>query len=280
MDRPPAALEADWLGACRRASERLREMLAAHPTTRERAVVTGRGEGGDRTLVIDRAAEQIVFDELDELSRAGQRFVAVSEERGLVDYGDESVRFVIDPIDGSLNAKRGVPQHALSIAVAQGDSMADVVFGYVYDLGSDEEFVATRGGGARLNGVLLPADAPERRWDDGRLELIGIESADPRHVAVVVGDLAEQAHRLRVVGAIAISLCQVAAARFDGMVSLQSCRSVDAAAAQLIVREAGGVVAFTACDQPLGASLDLVPRSPVAAARSAEGLAGLASIPS
>jgi myo-inositol-1(or 4)-monophosphatase len=74
-------------------------------------------------------------------------------------------------------------------------------------------------------------------------------------------------------------LCQVAAARFDGMVTLRNCRAVDAAAAQLIVREAGGQVAFTACGSPLGAPLDLAPRSPVVAARTAEGLAQLVGVP-
>ena len=89
----------------------------------------------------------------------------------------------------------------------------------------------------------------------------------------------ELASRLRAVGSIAVSLCQVAAARFDGMVSLRRCRSFDAAAAQLIVREAGGHVVFPACDEPLGALLDLAPRSPVVAARSERGLAELAILP-
>ena len=80
--------------------------------------------------------------------------------------------------------------------------------------------------------------------------------------------LAETAHRVRAIGTIAVSLCQVAAARVDGMATLKSCRAVDAAAAQLIVRESGGHVAFPAFDDPLGAPLDLEPHSPVVAART------------
>src|SRR5688572_3263721 len=56
MVTPPMTLDADWLSACRRAAEGLASVLAAAPTTRERAVEIGRGEGGDRTLVIDRDA--------------------------------------------------------------------------------------------------------------------------------------------------------------------------------------------------------------------------------
>ena len=63
------------------------------------------------------------------------------------------------------------------------------------------------------------------------------------------------------------------------MASLKRSRAVDAAAAQLIVREAGGLVAFIAYDDPLGAPLDLEPRSPVIAARTVEGLAAAATLP-
>jgi myo-inositol-1(or 4)-monophosphatase len=271
---------ADWLDACRRATAGLRAMLIDYPTTRERAEETGsRGEGGDRTLVIDEAAEDLVFAELDGLHASGRRFVAISEERGEVDYGDPAVRVVIDPIDGSLNAKRGLPHHCLSIAVAEGGTMADVVFGYVHDLGPDEEWVASRGGGAYFDGRALDTTPRERRADGDKLEVLGIESADPRWVAEAADDLRDSAHRLRALGSIAISLCQVAAARFDGMVTLKRCRAVDAAAGQLIVREAGGLVAFTGYEDPLAAPLDLVPRSPVIAARTERALTELRALP-
>ena len=273
----------DWLGAARAATEELRELLAAAPTTAQRAVETGtRGEGGDRTLEIDAAAEAAVLRQLEALHADGARFAAVSEERGRVDFGfdpDAPLLVVIDPLDGSKNAKRGLPHYALSLAVADGATMADVQFGFVHDLGPGEEWVARRGQGALLNGEPLDPGAPERRVG-GKLELLGIESADPRWVRDSADALAGAAHRLRAIGAIAVSLCQVAAARLDGMVTLRRCRAVDVAAGQLIVREAGGVVAFTACASPLGAPLAVLePVSPVVAARSEAGLAELARVP-
>ena len=63
------------------------------------------------------------------------------------------------------------------------------------------------------------------------------------------------------------------------MLTLWNCRAVDAAAAQLIVRESGGLVAFTAYDDPLAAPLDVVPRSPVVAARTARALNDLRAVP-
>src|SRR3954469_20390449 len=100
----------DWLAACRRAVDQVRTMLEDRPTIAERVKETGTsGEGGDRTLLIDEAAEDVVFKELQDLHDRGARFKAISEERGNVDFGGDGVRVVIDPIDGSLNAKRGLP---------------------------------------------------------------------------------------------------------------------------------------------------------------------------
>ncbi|HEV7806010.1 MAG TPA: inositol monophosphatase family protein [Solirubrobacteraceae bacterium] len=273
------ALQADWLTACRTAAQGLREVLLEHPTSRERVVETGdRGEGGDQTLVIDRQAEDAVFAQLDAMHDAGARFTAISEERGIVDYGSEDVRVVIDPLDGSLNAKRGMRSYALSIAVADGPTMADVVFGYVYDFGAGEEWTARRGEGAYLDGHQIVDPPPERRTSDGRLELVTIESSDPQYMAPAIDGLREHVHRVRAIGSIAISCCQVATTRVEGMLTLWRTRAVDIAAAQLIVREAGALVAFPAFDDPLGAPLDLAPHSAVVAARTQDGLERLLSI--
>ena len=158
--------------------------------------------------------------------------------------------------------------------------MADVVFGYVADLSSGEEWSAALGAGASLDGEPLVGPSQERRSGDGRLELICLESAYPARLAERGAAIAVVAHRVRMLGSMALALCQVAAGRVDGMAALWRCRGVDVAAAQLIVRESGGAVAFTACAEPLGAPLDVVSHSPVVAARTAGALAELATLPS
>lgn len=259
---------ADWLGICRRVVAAQRAIFAATATSEERTVYEGVGEGGDHTLVIDRRCEDVVFAELDALAAQGASFVAVSEERGEVTFGSGGdVRVVIDPIDGSLNARRTIPSHSLSIAIASGPSMADVEFGFVHDFGADEEFVARRGGGATVGDRAARVSA-----ESEKLEVVGLESAEPEWSLPALQELAGKAYRLRVVGSIAITAAYVASGRFDAMLSLRSCRSVDVAAAQLIVREAGGEVAFG--DLGLeGATLDLDARYPVAAARGPAALA-------
>jgi len=279
MGTTGTALDADWLEACRRSVEGLAGVLAATPTTIERARETGtRGSGGDQTLEIDSDAETVVFEQLQALYDQGHRFCAISEERGEVDFGGHDVRVIIDPIDGSLNAKRDACHYALSVAVADGPTMADVAFGFVHDLGAREQWWARRGEGAWRDGVPLDPTLPERRARDGRLELLGIESSDPQWVGAVIEPLTAATRRLRALGTIAATLCQVAAARFDAMVTLQRCRGVDAAAGQLIVREAGGFVNFADLDDPLQAPLDATPSSRLIAARSPETLRDLEAI--
>jgi myo-inositol-1(or 4)-monophosphatase len=164
MTPSQSVLAADWLGACRRAAREIRAQLDEPRTRAERLEETGTiGEGGDRTLILDAAAEDAVFAQLDALHAQGLDFFAISEERGFVAFGepdpDDCVRVVIDPIDGSLNAKRGLPHHALSIAVADGPTMADVAFAYVYDFGPDEEWTARQ-----RHSEAIPSTRPAATW--------------------------------------------------------------------------------------------------------------------
>jgi len=266
-------LSADWLGICRRVVAAQRAVFDEVRGIEARTDYEGVGEGGDRTLVIDRRCEDAVFAELEALAAEGTSFVAVSEERGEVEFGSGGpARVVIDPIDGSLNARRTLPSHSLSIAVASADSMAAVGFGYVFDFGAGEEFAARRGEGASLDGEPIRVGP-----DADKLELVGIEAAEPGHAVEAMRALAERVYRVRVIGSIAITAAYVAAGRLDAMVSLRPCRSVDAAAAQLIAREAGGSVSFGDLS-PDEAGLGLAVRYPIAAAAGERGLAIAGSV--
>ena len=262
----------EWLEACRRMVAAQRDLYERTSGIAARTQYAGIGEGGDRSLVIDREAEDIVFGELERLHDAGGKFTAVSEERGEVAFGGGEGLVVIDPIDGSLNARRTLPSFALSVAVATGPSMADVELAYVWDFGADEEFVALHGGGARLDGEELLARGPGYG-----LEVVGLEATKPELIAPIVAGLEGKAYRLRGIGSLALSVCYVAAGRFDGMLSGRPSRSVDVAAAQLIAREAGASVEFV--DVGLaGAHLNLAARFGIAAALDEEMLGTLLEI--
>jgi myo-inositol-1(or 4)-monophosphatase len=248
----------DWLALCRAAADDVRTVLAELPARADREPVLRRGEGGDDTTAVDAAAEDALLRHFRELPAT----TLVSEEAGIV--GDGPTRIVIDPIDGSLNAKRTIPFFSVSIAVADGPTMADVFFGYVLDFGTGEEWTATRGEGAFLNGAPLV----EKPKDE--LEILSFEATTLAYVTENAARFDGLAYRLRIMGSLAISLCYLAAGRFDGVVSLKPARSVDIAAGQLLVRECGFAIAMPD-DPPFAAApLDLEGRSRVVAAGTPE----------
>jgi myo-inositol-1(or 4)-monophosphatase len=260
----------DWLALCRSAVADIDEILVTMPTRAEREPVLGTGEGGDDTTAIDAAAEDAVVARLAALNGD---FTLVSEELGERVFGDGSaMRVVVDPIDGSVNAKRGIPFFALSLAVAEGPTMGDVTFGYVYDFGAREEWVARRGEGAFCNGTELP---PARLSEP--LEILACEGTTTAAIARAAPTLTGVAERLRVMGSLALSLCHLAAGRVDGVCSLKEARSIDIAAAQLLVRECGGAIELFEDPPFTGAALDLEHRSRVAAATTPASVEAIAS---
>jgi myo-inositol-1(or 4)-monophosphatase len=259
----------DWLALCRGSVADIGAALERLPSRTEREPVLRVGMGGDDTTAIDGAAEDAVVRRLDAL---GEDFVLVSEELGERAFGSGGpMRVVVDPIDGSVNAKRGIPFFALSVAVADGPTMDDVVFGFVHDFGSAEEWVATRGGGATLNGEPLGEVGPK-----DPIEILCFEGTTTAYIADKAPAMIGVAKRLRVMGSLALSLCHLAAGRVDAVCSLKEARSIDIAAAQLLVREVGlAVDLFEA--PPFGAApLDLGARSRLVAAGTPELCAELA----
>jgi myo-inositol-1(or 4)-monophosphatase len=249
----------DFFATCRAAVEDVRRVLEEMPTIAERSRVVGSGEGGDETTAIDLAAEQAI---VARLAATGESFVLVSEELGEQRFGGLSdVRIVVDPIDGSLNAKRGIPFFALSIARATGPAMGDVQLGYVYDFGSREEWTAERGRGAFLDGRALDGPAPR-----AEIELLAFEATRTDLVAERAAALVGVARRLRIMGSLALSLCHLAAGRLDAVCSLKPARSVDIAAAQLLVRERGYAIDLPEAPPFEAAPLDVYGRSRVVAA--------------
>ena len=259
----------DWLELGRLCASDIRGVLERMPTRVEREPVLRRGEGGDDTTAIDQAAEDAVVERLAALDLD---FVLVSEELGERTFGKGGeLRIVVDPIDGSINAKRGIPFFCLSLAVAEGLTMDDVVFGYVHDFGTGEEWTAERGRGAFLDGEQLRGTGPK-----DTIEILSFEGTTSRAIAEQIPALLDLVGRVRVMGSLALTLCHLAAGRIDGACSLKPARSVDIAAAQLLVRERGFAIELFE-DPPFGAApLDLVQRSHVAAAGSEKLLAALA----
>ena len=237
----------------------VRRVLTELPTRVEREPVVGAGMGGDDTTAIDAAAERVVLAHFERLDDA----TIVSEEAGIV--GDGRTHVVIDPIDGSLNAKRGIGFFSLSIAVASGPTMGDVEFGFVHDFGTGEEWTATIGRGAWLNGHQLKGQLPRET-----IEILSFEATRTALVAEKAAAMVDLAYRLRIMGSLALSLCHLAAGRVDGVCSLKPARAVDIAAAQLLVHERGLAIDLPDAQPFAAAPLDVEGRSRVVAAGTPE----------
>lgn len=183
----------------------------------------------------DKAADRIISDMIRE-ARPGDGLL--TEESGEAGHGAPT-RWIVDPLDGTINFLWGIPHWAVSIAVERD---GEVVTGVVFDPSKDELFVATRGAGATLNGEAIHAN-PAPPLDEALIatgfhysvEERQRQSARMTEVVPVVRDI-------RRFGAAALDLSWVAAGRFDGYFE-RGVHDWDWAAGGLIAREAGAAIA-------------------------------------
>jgi myo-inositol-1(or 4)-monophosphatase len=194
------------------------------------------GAGGDTTVEVDRIAEVVVFAELATLVEKGERFSVLSEEAGHRNFGADYPLVLVDPVDGSLNAKQGVPLFGLMLAVLDGPAVENTYGGYVMNLVTGEEWTAIRKQGAWRSGKPLKALS---RSTDKRIELLGLEST-PRSVALAE-PLIAKSNKIRILGSMALSIALTAAGGFDVFCAPMRMRVFDMTASLLLLREAGGI---------------------------------------
>jgi myo-inositol-1(or 4)-monophosphatase len=209
--------------------------LAGTPRGREEV---GLGAGGDRTIYMDQVAEEIVVRHLEQAYRGGRRFRLISEELGERDFGGEPL-VLADPLDGSFNAKMGLPYYAVVLAVTEGDRFADVVLGYVQNLVTGDEYHAIAGAGAFHQGEPLRPMTPA--FDGRSIPLVQFDApsgVEPRERAAPIFARAEKVRQL---GSAALNLCHTASGGVTLQVTPARVRSFDLAGPLLILREAGGI---------------------------------------
>ncbi|OLC26101.1 MAG: hypothetical protein AUJ02_03930 [Chloroflexi bacterium 13_1_40CM_3_65_12] len=204
------------------------------------------GAGGDRTMELDRAAEADVFAELDVLAARGEKFSVLSEEAGHRSFGADYPLVLVDPVDGSLNAKQGVPFFGVMLALVDGPTIADTVAGCVVNLINGDVWTAIRKQGARRGGKPIEV---MQRTEGKRLELIALEST-PSALAVARG-LVQRSGKIRILGSMALAITHTAAGSFDAFCAPVPVRVFDMAASLLILAEAGGIATDLA-GNPLG----------------------------
>jgi myo-inositol-1(or 4)-monophosphatase len=176
---------------------------------------------------------------VEELQKARPGYCFITEEHGPIDGPDKSHRFIIDPIDGTLNFMHGIPHFALSIGLERDGQL---VSGVIYNPVTDEMYVAEKGGGAYLNDKRL-CFATRKKLNEVVLATGIPFLGKPGHenftkeLTAVMATVAG----VRRFGAASLDLAYVAAGRFDGYWE-RGLNSWDVAAGILLVREAGGMV--------------------------------------
>ena len=227
---------AEWLEVFLRIGARVQEAVVPLSGTETGRVEFAMGAGGDRTMEVDRLAEELVFAELKVLSDRGERFSVLSEEAGHRNFGADHPLVVVDPIDGSLNAKQGIPFFNVMLTLLEGPRVRDASVACVFNLNNGERWTAIRGGGLHRNGTPVTVLPRER---GARIELLGLESSTRSLKAAA--NLLEHASKVRILGSMALSMAHTASGGLDAFCAPVPMRVFDMSASLLLIAEAGGV---------------------------------------
>ncbi|HID18125.1 TPA: hypothetical protein EYP27_01120 [Candidatus Bathyarchaeota archaeon] len=217
--------------------------------------IVGRGAAGDKTMLIDKLAEDAVISLLSERFKS---FTVVSEETGVRRFGEGELIAVLDPLDGSTNALRGFPFYSISLALADGMRLENVKAAGVIDIPRGSLYTASKRYGSRLNGEPIRVSKSEKLEESVvgiDLNVKGVALGYVSRIAPVV----ERAYTVRFMGSNALGLCMVASGVYDAFVDLRGIlRVLDSAAGIFIVEEAGGIILNQLGRKP---NPELTPRS-------------------
>jgi fructose-1,6-bisphosphatase/inositol monophosphatase family enzyme len=212
--------------------------------TKEAAKKTKRGAGGDMTMYLDIVAETAIIESLEKIN---VDLLLISEEIGEKYIGDEEkakknqVKLIVDPLDGSNNAVRGVPYSSVSIAYAVGTRVSDISKAVVLNLNTKDIYWAEKGKGAYLNDSKIyvsELDISQKCFFELNLPMRNLMENIQK-----LGSIIRRFYRIRILGSSALTLCQIASGSIETFINLRkSNRLVDVAAGMLIVKEAAGKV--------------------------------------
>lgn len=225
-----------WLSVFRGIGRQMRQGLHSILGIEDGMVPLGRGAAGDKTFPVDKWAEDIIIAALEKARTEGEAFTLISEELGIRKFGDGKRVVLADPIDGSNNAKSGIPFFSASLALLDGERLSDLSVGYVINLAAGDEFWAVRGEGAHKNGKRIHASPTDE------IAIVAYEASNPATDIPRILPLLSAAKRTRCFGSTALDLAYLASGAMGVFATATSSRAFDYAAGMLILREAGGVM--------------------------------------
>ncbi len=193
---------------------------------------------GDFVSSADKRTEKIL---IDELHKAHPDYGIITEEKGYINKSNKKNRWVIDPIDGTMNFLNGIPQFAISVGYEEDQ---EIKCGIIFNPVANELFCAEKGNGAFLNNSRIRV-SNKKRIKDSLLVTGG-----PRQTSKIKDkifseyiNVSENVSNVRKFGSAALDMAYVASGRFDGYWQ-REINYWDVAAGVIIVKEAGGYVDF------------------------------------
>lgn len=225
-----------WLEIFKKIGRKMRDGLPVIMSREGGSVPLGKGAGGDKTFPVDKWAEDVIVSALEKAHREGENFTLISEELGIRKFGQGDKIVLADPIDGSNNAKSGIPFFSTSLALLSGDTLSTLAVGYVINLAAGDEFWAVRGHGAHKNG------APIRTSPLQGITIVAFEASSPATDIPRIMPLISHAKRTRCFGSTALDLAYLASGALSVFATATASRAFDYAAGMLILEEADGVI--------------------------------------
>ena len=204
----------------------------------EKLQVSSKGPG-DFVSAADKRSEKII---IEELLKVNPNYGILSEESGEINKENKDNRWIIDPIDGTLNFLNGIPQFAISVGY---EEKGEMVCGVIFDPIKDEMFFAEKGSGAFLNNSRIRVSS-KRKLKDSLLVTGGPKFNSSKKKIIFeeyanISNLVEAP--IRKFGSAALDLANVACGRFDGYWQWEL-KYWDIAAGLIILRESGGYIDF------------------------------------
>ncbi|SDF24602.1 inositol monophosphatase family protein [Thalassobaculum litoreum] len=219
--------------ACQKAARSLRRDFGEV----ENLQVSKKGPA-DFVSTADKQAEKLLYEEL---KHARPKYGFLMEESGTVEGTDPNKqRWIIDPLDGTLNFLHGIPHFAISVAL---EEKGEIIAGAVYQPLTDEFYWAEKGAGAYLNDRRLRVSGRRNMQESVMATGIPVTGLGGDHNTFIAQQLAVMGATagVRRFGAAALDLAWVASGRFDGYWE-HKLNPWDIAAGLLLVKEAGGYV--------------------------------------
>lgn len=193
----------------------------------------------DFVTEVDRAAEAIIIETLQEAYPSYGILAEESGETAGKGSGETEYQWIIDPLDGTTNFIHGMPQYAVSIALTKGGIIDQ---GVVFDPNRNELFTASKGGGAFLNERRIRVSRRLKLQDS--LIGTGFPYREFKHIDTYLSifkELSQKTAGLRRPGAASLDLAYIACGRYDGFWEF-GLSPWDMAAGALLISEAGGLV--------------------------------------